>query len=94
MVFRQDHAGAAEGIGLDDVGAGFEVLAMDIQHHIWPRLDQVFIATFERRSAEIRSSQIALLQHGAHGAIQHQNAGGESVVEGRKPFPRVGHNRQ
>ncbi len=94
MVLREDHAGAAERVGFDDVGAGFEILAMDIQHHIRPRLDQVFIATFKRRSTEIRGGQIALLQHRAHGAIEHQDAGGESVVKGSEPIPRVGHNRR
>jgi hypothetical protein len=44
---------SAEGIGLDHIRAGFEVSAMDAEHHIRPGAHEVLIAPFERRAAEV-----------------------------------------
>ena len=79
MVFRENDARAAESIGLDDVRAGFEIRAVNIQNYIGPRAHQHFIAAFERRAAEIRGGEIFLLHHGAHGAIEEHDARCERV---------------
>jgi hypothetical protein len=52
---------------------------MDIDNHIRAGQDEVFVAAFECRTAKILSGQVRLLQHGAHGAIQHKNALAEGV---------------
>ena len=53
-------------MSLDDVGAGF---------------DQIFVAAFEARAAEIRGGEIAVLEHGAHGPVEDEDAGGKGVGE-------------
>ena len=65
---------AAEGIRLDDVGAGGEVGAVDAEDDVRPGAHQDFVAAFERRPAEIGRGEARLLQHGAHGAVQAQDA--------------------
>ena len=54
VIFGENDARAAERIGFDDVRAGFEIGAMNIENHVGPRAHQHFIAAFERRAAEIR----------------------------------------
>src|SRR5579859_3264274 len=63
-----------EGVGLDDVCAGLKVRAMDFQNRVRPREYKMIVATFERRSSKILGSQLLLLDHGAHGAIEDENA--------------------
>jgi hypothetical protein len=53
---------------------------MNVYDHIGPRNDQNFVATFERRPAEVIRGQRTLLQHGTHRAVEHQNAGGKSFL--------------
>ncbi len=78
-VIDQVALGAIERIGFDDIGAGFQISAMDAEHHIRPHLDQDFVAALQRGSAEIGSREVLLLQHGAHGSVDHQNATFKSV---------------
>src|ERR1039458_2108248 len=66
-------------IGLDDIGAGFQIRAVNAQHHVRPRFHQDFVAALQHRPAEIRGRELPLLQHGAHGAIDNQNAAVERV---------------
>ena len=42
-------------------------------HRIRSRENQIFIATFQGRTAEIRSGEVHLLQRGAGGAVKHQH---------------------
>lgn len=46
---------------------------MDVQHHIGPRHHEILVAAFELSAAEIRGRQIPLLQHRAHGSVEHQD---------------------
>ncbi len=43
-------------------------------------LHQDFVAAFQGRSAEILGSEVAGLEHGAHGAIEHEDAGIQGIV--------------
>ncbi len=72
-VFGQHQRGAAEGVGLDHVGAGLEVRAMDAEHDVGPRANQVFVAAFQSGAAEVGGGQPALLEHGAHGPIEDED---------------------
>jgi len=48
----------------DDVGTGF---------------NQILIAAFQLDATEIRSGDVANLEHGSHGPVEDKDAGGESV---------------
>ena len=64
---------------------------MNSQHNIGPRDHEILVATFEVRSAEIRGGEILLLQHGAHRAIQDQDALTEKFAEGQALLDQVSH---
>ncbi|MNK92639.1 hypothetical protein D3C87_1127690 [compost metagenome] len=73
--------GGAEGVGLDDVGASFQVLAVDLGDHIGPHQGQQLVVALhvlavagEALAAEVRLAQLVALDHGAHGAVQDQDA--------------------
>ena len=69
-------------------------------------LYEIFVAAFERGPAEIRGGEMAGLEHGAHGAIEHENPAFQgigqsllplfetvhclSILEGPRSYP--GHN--
>ena len=55
------------------------VSAMDVQHDVGPRPDQVLVAAFQGRPAEVLSGQMPLLEHGPHRPIEDENAGLERV---------------
>src|SRR5208282_453210 len=80
-VFAEDERRAAECVGFDDVRAGFEIGAMDAEDHVRARADEDFVAAFELRAAEVGRGKILLLDHGAHGAVQNQDARIERVFE-------------
>jgi len=90
-VLGQHDGRSAETVCLDDVRTGLEVSAMDIQNDVGAGSDQVFIASFESGSAKIRRRQVALLQHGAHRAIQHENALREQLSQSLGRFVQVTH---
>ena len=46
---------------------------MDIEDHIGPGEDQVLVASLVLGSSEIVGTEIAVLEHGPHGAVEHQN---------------------
>ncbi len=77
-----------EGIGFDDVGAGFKVAAVDLFDDV--RLSEVQRVVVEAQiarvireflAAVIGFDEIARLDHGAHGAIEHQDALAHQVEE-------------
>jgi hypothetical protein len=88
----QAEGGGAEGIGLDDVGTGFEILGVDFLNYF--RLGQLkkFEAAFEifafaiakTRSAIILLLQFMALDHRAHGAVEQDDALAEQGFEGMK----------
>ena len=65
---------ALKAIGFDDVGAGFEIPDMDVANPIRARDAQIFVAIFEMRAAEIGRGGVVRLEHGAHGAVENQDA--------------------
>ncbi len=52
---------AAEGVGLDEIGAGLEIGAVDIEDDIGPGHDEVLVAALELDAAEVLGSQISRL---------------------------------
>ena len=81
--------GAAERVGLDDVGAGRQVLAVDAADDVGPRQDEHVAVALElaRMAAEPLAAEVGLrqrvaLDHRAHGAVEEQDARGEQGVRG------------
>ncbi len=77
-------AGGGEGIGLDDVGADSEILTVDVGDYPWlGERKQVAVAAdvgmpvLEAFAAEVFLGKAMLLQQGAHGAIEQENAPGQ-----------------
>ena len=77
VILGQDHRRRAEGIGFDDVGAGFQVAPMNVFNDVRPGYDQVFVATFVLRAAKVVRTKIAVLDGSAHGSINHEQAIGQ-----------------
>ena len=91
-VLVQRDAVAVEGVGLDDVGAGREIRAVDVEHHVGPRAVEVLVAAFERGSAEIGRREVALLQHGAHGPVEYEDTLLQDVGERLYALLGCGHS--
>jgi hypothetical protein len=75
------NAGAVEGVGLDDVRARVQVLGVNVSHHVRPGEHQHIVVAPEivpmrgkALAAKIRFSEAAALDHGAHGAVNYQDA--------------------
>ncbi len=73
--------GGGEGVGGNDVGAGAEISQMDVAHRLRPaQIEQVIIAAHlavpgvETGAAIALLVQLKRLDHGAHGAVEHQDA--------------------
>ena len=90
-VLGEHNGGAAEAIGLDDVRTGFEIFPVNVQNHVRTRSDEILVAAFERGTAKIRSGEIALLQHGAHRAVKHEDSLREQLPQGLGRFVQVTH---
>ncbi len=80
------NSGARESIGLDDVGAGLEELAVDRLDDVGAGdAEQVVIAievafvVVERGIAEILFLQLILLDHGTHRAVKKDDPLGKEI---------------
>jgi len=90
-VFRKDDRRSAETVGLDDVRTGFKILAVNIENHVRTRANEILIASFERGAAKIRGAHVALLQHGAHGAVEHKDSLREQLAQRFAGFVQITH---
>ena len=67
-----------------------QVFAVDFQHHVRPRDHQIFVAAFQLRLRRNPSAvRFDLLQHGAHRAIQDQDAFTEKFAKGQALLDQV-----
>jgi len=80
-VFRLRDARAVEGVGLDDVGARLQVGLVDTADHVGPRDAEKVVVALEvlGRSGKTLAAVVGLdqffpLHHGAHGAVEDQDA--------------------
>jgi hypothetical protein len=87
-VVRHRDAGSVEGIGLDDVRPGREILAMDGGNHVRSCQHQQVVVALEipHPVGEARTPVIAFLQpvgldHRAHRAVQDQDALGQGLLD-------------
>ena len=74
-------AGGAEGVGLDDVGAGFEEAAVNVADHLRLRereqvavVQQVFLRIAEPLAADVGFLHLVGADGGAHGAVDDGDA--------------------
>src|SRR5690606_38300373 len=81
------YAGRVEGVGFDDVGAGVEIGPFDAGNDLGPAENQQCVVAFEipvpvdaALAAECRFAQLEDLDHGAHAAVESQNALAQGVV--------------
>ncbi len=80
---------AVEGVGLDDVRTGFEVGAVDTGDDVWAGDDEQVVVAFKvggmcsklRVIAEVFLAELVLLDHGAHGPVEDDDALGEKLAE-------------
>src|SRR5262249_37195106 len=78
----QPNGGAAEGVRLNDVRAGCQIIRMNPFDNVWTRQVQQFetslqvlsIPILELISAVILLGKSSLLDHGPHRAIEHDDA--------------------
>ena len=70
-VVRQGDPRAPKSVGLDDIRAGFQVLAMDVLYDVGPRDVQNFRTVLPPQVVGL-NVQGRLVEHGAHGPVQHQ----------------------
>jgi hypothetical protein len=80
-VFALRDAGAVEAVGFEDVGAGFEVGLVDAADDVGPRQAQEVVVALEvfrvgrkALAAIVGLGELAPLHHGAHGAVEDQDA--------------------
>jgi hypothetical protein len=80
--------GGIEGVGLDDVGAGSQILRVDVAHQRRLRQrEQVVVAAqlalpaAEALAAIVLLGQAGALDHGAHGAVEQEDSSGEELFE-------------
>jgi hypothetical protein len=86
-VLGENDFGAAEAVGLDNIGARLVISAVHVCDDIGAREDKVFIAAFKGGSAEVCGGELTLLQHGSHGSVEHENTCGQRVFEGLAANP-------
>jgi hypothetical protein len=87
VVVQRDDLGI-EGIGLDQVGAGGQVLSVDLQDHLRPGQHQqvvvalqILVPAGEARTAVIGLLQLVALDHRAHGPVDDEDAFAQQRVE-------------
>jgi hypothetical protein len=79
---------AAEGVGFDDVRTGRQEGAVDLLDDVRPREDEQLVVALqvdgvvcEARAPKIRLREPLGLDHGAHGAVEDEDALGEQSLE-------------
>jgi hypothetical protein len=78
----------AEGVGLEDVGAGREIRAVHLLHHVGPGQHQQLVVAgwvvgmfAEALAPEVGLGQALCLEHGPHGPVDHEDPLGEQAFE-------------
>ncbi len=90
-VLGQHHRRRAEGVGFDDVGAGREVAAVEVEHDIRPVQHERLVAADEPLAAVIDGAEAAAGESRAGGAVEHQDPPAEQLGEQDAPRLRRGH---
>ncbi len=91
-VLRQHERRATEGVRLDHVGAGGEVLRVHPPDDVRTRQNQVLVAALEIRPAEVLGREVLRLHPGAGRPVEHEDLLGQELLEslGALPLGRAG----
>ena len=65
-----------------EVGAGREVLLVHPPDDVRAREDEVLVAAFQVRPAEVLGRQVLALDPGPRGAVEHEDTLGEDLLKG------------
>ncbi len=79
--FRQHDRRALETVGLQDIRACVQISAMDLENPFRTCSAQLLKAVIKRRAAKIGRRGTVRLQHGTHRPVDHEDTGGEGIVE-------------
>ena len=79
IILGQHHRSSAESVGLDHIGSGFQIRAMDVNDDFGPGQGQILVAALKLRPAKIRRAQVPPLNGRPHSPIKNDN-----------PFPEQG----
>ena len=71
LVVGEGDSRAPEGVGLNDVRAGFQILAMDILDDVGPRDVEDFRTVLPPQVVGLDGER-RLMDHGAHGPVEHE----------------------
>ena len=89
MKIGHGHARGPEGVGLDDIGAGFQILPVNLLDgsRLSDRQDVDEVLEIVRMIGELTAAKIGLAEHqrvhhGSHGAVQNQNPLAQKLFEG------------
>ncbi|MCY1351327.1 hypothetical protein D9M69_375900 [compost metagenome] len=92
------HAGGVEGVGLEDVRTGVQVGLLDGLDHVRAGQQQQVVVAFyvawpvgEAGTAVVLFLQLVALDHGAHAAVEDQDALFERLLQGLLAGDAVGH---
>jgi hypothetical protein len=101
MVVGLGDGRGAEGVGLDDIGAGGEVVGVDLGDEVGAgEREQVVVALevvrvgAEAVAAEVRLGERVRLDHRAHGAVEHDDAPAAERGEAFEVGRGRGHGRE
>ena len=67
----------AEGVGLDDIGAGVEETVVQLADLVGARADQVLVASLELRAAEVGRGEMHVLDGRPRRAVDNDDPGGQ-----------------
>src|SRR5207247_896963 len=82
-VLAEDVRRAAERVGRYNVGAGLQIRSVNRPNDVGSGQGQVLVAALVRRAPEVGGREPRLLNHGAHGAVEDEDALPERVAKGR-----------
>src|SRR3989442_1157418 len=74
---------SAERVGRYNVGAGLQIRSVNRPNDVGSGQGQVLVAALVRRAPEVGGREPRLLNHGAHGAVEDEDALPERVAKGR-----------
>jgi hypothetical protein len=66
---------------------------VDVEDHVGPRDDEVLVAAFEVRAAEIVSREVVALYRGPRGPVEDEDAFGQRLFQKLRSFLSLVHNK-
>ena len=80
-VLGEHERGRAEGVGLEDVGAGSEETLVHALDDVGPRQHEVLVAALQVGAAEVVGAEVEVLDRRAHGAVEDEDPLAEEAFQ-------------